>query len=543
MGLTLLGAAFACLGTLHVLVRTSAYGAGIDVDSVSYISIASNLLAGHGFQDFLGNALLPWPPLFPLLLAAVGHLAGIEPHDASRLVNAAAFGLTILAAGLWLRRTVGSRLLAAGATLAVATSPYLDHFASTALTEALFVLLSLLALMHLDSFLNRRPTRTSLALAAACSALAATTRYAGVTVVATGALLLLLQPRQRLVARAGRSAAFAGASLLPLAAVAMRNRLLFGHWDKPSGNPDLGQSVFESLGQVAVLVRSAVVPAGGPEWLAPLLWASAVLLVAVCGAVCVASAGRRSSRRAWNASPLTVLGVFCSVYTIFIVVAVSSGRAWDAADGDGPGMSWHFLIPLYVPLLIAAAVGVDRWIGLAAAGWRTWVKTSVAGVVLAGGAGSLALGTRTSIARTAQAMESGYHGKLFNTAYWDESETIQYLRENPVDASVHANSRFGLLHAQLALKAGEDVIGKYRGFPRQLERAKQRIEEGQVLRLVWFKFDAEVGFEYDEEDLRSLPSMVVEAELADGVVFRATSGSRRAGRSGRPFAGRPPPAR
>lgn len=535
LGLPVLAGTLALLTTVHMLVRTSVYGAGIDVDSVFYISIAANLLAGQGFQDFVGNALHPWPPLFPLLLAAVGFVAEIEPQDAARFINAAAFGLTVLATAAWLSRTVASRLLVLGATLAVATSPYLGHCASTVWTEAPFVLFSLLALMQLDSFQNHRQTRTSLALAILFAALAATTRYAGVAVVATGTLLLLVRPGRLLmrpgrllvgpgrcfVAKVGPAAAFAGISLLPLAATALRNRLLLGAWDTPRGDPELGQSAVESLRQIVVLAQRAVAPADGPEWLAPVLWTSAVLLLVACVATVAASVGRRSSGLLRNVGPARMLCAYCLVYTIFIVAAVSTGRAWDMPGG--PGLSARFLIPLYVPALMIAAVAVDRWLGLRTAGWATWGKGIVAGVMIVGGAGSVAIGARTSFDHTLQALESGHRGKLFNTAYWDESETIRYLRENPVDVPVHANSRFGLLHAVLAQKSGDHVIGKYRGLPKELERLKERIESGRLAYFVWFKFDAEVGYEYDEQDLRSLPGATVAAELTDGVVFRATS--------------------
>ena len=524
----MLAGTLALLTTVHMLVRTSVYGAGIDVDSVFYISIAANLLAGQGFQDFVGNALHPWPPLFPLLLAAVGFVAEIEPHDAARFINAAAFGLTVLATAAWLSWAVASRLLVLGATLAVATSPYLGHCASTVWTEAPFVLFSLLALMQLDSFRNHRQTRTSLALAILFAALAATTRYAGVAVVATGTLLLLVGPGRllggpgrRFVAKVGPAVAFAGISLLPLAATALRNRLLLGAWDTPRGDPELGQSAVESLWQIVVLAQRAVAPADGPEWLAPVLWTSAVLLLVACVATVAASVGRRSSGLLRNVGPARTLGAYCLVYTIFIVAAVSTGRAWDMPGG--PGLSARFLIPLYVPALMIAAVAVDRWLGLRTAGWATWGKRVVAAVVIVGAVGSVAIGARTSFDHTLQALESGHRGKLFNTAYWDESETIRYLRENPVDVPVHANSRFGLLHAVLAQKSGDHVIGKYRGLPKELERLKERIESGRLAYFVWFKFDAEVGYEYDEQDLRSLPGATVAAELTDGVVFRATS--------------------
>ena len=118
---TLLIAVLAGLGTAHILVRTATYGAGISEDSVDFLFSAMNFLAGGGWLHLTGAPLTEWPPLFPLLLAAFGWV-GIEPLEAGRLINATAFGLTILAAGCWLRSNLRSRLLVLAATAALAAS-------------------------------------------------------------------------------------------------------------------------------------------------------------------------------------------------------------------------------------------------------------------------------------------------------------------------------------------------------------------------------------------------------------------------------------
>lgn len=183
--ISLLTILVAVLGAVHVLIRTSTYGATISPDSVLYLSVAANLSAGEGLRDFTGLDPLYHPPFFPILLSALG-LAGIGPADAGRLVNAVAFGLIILLSGLYLRRTLASPLLAAGATLVLATSFNLNHFASGILTEPSFILFALLALILLESFLRQRAAWPSLVAAAAFSALAAATKFAGVAVIFTG---------------------------------------------------------------------------------------------------------------------------------------------------------------------------------------------------------------------------------------------------------------------------------------------------------------------------------------------------------------------
>ena len=150
----LLIAILAGLGTAHILVRTAIYGPAVTNDSVHYLSTAINFLAGEGWRDFLGEPLVSWPPLFPLLLSAGGWV-GIEPFAAGRWINALAFGLTILVAGGWLRFALRSRLLVLAATATLAASLPLSELASSFMTEPLFVLFTLLALVQLASFLHR----------------------------------------------------------------------------------------------------------------------------------------------------------------------------------------------------------------------------------------------------------------------------------------------------------------------------------------------------------------------------------------------------
>ena len=187
------------LGTAHILVRTATYGAEVNFNSVDYLSTAINFLAGEGWRDLLAVPLVARPPLFPLLLVAGGWV-GIEPFAAGRWINATAFGLTILAAGYWLRSNLRSRELALAAPGAIAVSLPLSELASFLMTESLFVLFTLLALLHLASFLHRR-TAAFLYWAAGLTALAAVTHYAGVVLIGAGLLMLLVRRTPPLAAR------------------------------------------------------------------------------------------------------------------------------------------------------------------------------------------------------------------------------------------------------------------------------------------------------------------------------------------------------
>ena len=220
---------FAGLGTAHILVRTAPYGTAVGTDSVYFLSTAINFLAGEGWRDFQGSPLVGWPPLFPLLLATGGWV-GIEPFAAGRWINATAFGLTILVVGCWLRSNVRTRWLGLAATVSITTSLSLSEFASRLMTDSLFALFALLALVQLASFFHRGG-RTPLLLGAVCTALAALTRYPGVVLIGTGVLLLLVRRAPSLAARLKDAIVFGAISFFPLALVLTYNYAV-------SGNPD-----------------------------------------------------------------------------------------------------------------------------------------------------------------------------------------------------------------------------------------------------------------------------------------------------------------
>ena len=52
--------------------------------------------------------------------------------------------------------------------------------------------------------------------------------------------------------------------------------------------------------------------------------------------------------------------------------------------------------------------------------------------MLVGGSWHIGVSARQNLRLTAEALESGYIGKSFNTAYWEDSELVEYVRANPV---------------------------------------------------------------------------------------------------------------
>ena len=502
------------LGTTHILVRTATYGAAIITDSFFFLSTALNFLAGEGWRDFLGDPLVWWPPLFPLLLAALGWV-GIDPLEAGRWINAAAFGLTILAAGCWLRSNLRSQWLALVATAIITASLPLSDIASYLLTDALFVLFTLLALMQLATFLNRK-TAAPLWWAAVCTALAALTRYPGVVLIGTGVLVLLVRRAPPLAARLKDAVVFGAVSSLPLAGVLTHNWAISGTLTGPRS--ESGHSLFDSLSQAADVFRAWVMPYDAVEWFAYLLWWATGLVVVAAGAVVVwsgRSIGMDGKSASFGLGPVLPFGVFAVAYLVFVVVVVPL-----VTPSEFPA---RYLLPVYVPLLLAAVLLLDRFLSSKAAGWVGAVRYGLASLVVLGALAHIGFSARENLRRTAQAYGAGYQGNFY-AAYWQQSETLNYIRNHHIEGRIYSN------HGPLAWLGDRTAApGKYQpvravGLSRLARQMMQWTKDGIGAHIVWFRAFGDQGFYgYDLIDLRVLPGVETVADLSDGAVFRVTT--------------------
>ena len=498
---TLLIVVLAGLGTAHILVRTATYGAEVNYESVIYLSTALNFLAGEGLRNFRGEPLTSHPPLFSLLLAAFGWV-GIDPLEAGRWVNATIFGLTILVAGVWLRSNLQSRLLALATTATLAVYLPLTHSASVLRTEPLFVLLTLLALIQLAAFLNRK-TVAPLWQAAVFTALAALTRYAGVAQIGVGILILLP------LARLKHTLVFGAVSSLPLLAVLARNWVVTGDLTRATGPRPApsGQSLSDGLNQIVEVFCQWVVPPKTPDGLAYLLWL-AVAAVGLAGVAIIL----RGRRHGLEAAPLGAIpfGAFTVGYIAFLVVVVplTVGQIIDS----------RYLLPIYVPLLLAAVLLLDRFLSIKAASRVAAVRYVVASLVLLGTLTHVGFSARENLRLTTQAHVAGYRYWSYNTARWQHSELLNYIRDNHIEGRIYSNMSNLAWFADRA--AAQDKLGKYRLVPPKMGWAE--LEAGA--RIVWFyRYYNRSYLGHDDLDLRVLPGMEIVAELADGVVFRRTA--------------------
>ena len=505
--LTLLLAAIAVLGAGLVLAREATYGVGLHFDSAWYLTTARNLLEGDGFVQAGGVRYENWPPLYPLLLAAAT-LGAFDPYEAAGPLNAAAFGLAVLAAGRYLRARLASRALAAWGSLAIALFAPLADAASLALSEAPFVLFSTLALTQADRGPGgggRAPPRR----AAAFAALACLTRYSGLAVVAAVLLLLAARRGVPIAERARSGAAFAAIALAPLGLWVLRNLLASG---RPAGvrypnrEPlsDIPGAVLAVLGEWALPGAS-----GGVRLLAAAGAGAALLALGVAVAALLVRPGRAA---AWaGRDGFCLFGAF-ALLSLLAVAAV-------AATSMVSIHTERYYVPLYVPLLVAALLVIDRLP-------RTPLppRTALAAArpaVLALLALWLALQLPLSVRAVAEANE----GSTRDRRDWAATDVVRYAAEAPIGGRVHLN----LPRRGLFAEAGLPIEGRWLHPAREARQAIGDAADGD--HVAWFHgWLPSAVFRYGAADLRGLPELEVVAELSGGVLLRVDRSADHAAR-------------
>lgn len=518
-------AGIAALGVAHILLRTSVFGITINDDGVLYLSTAESLIAGEGLRTYSDNRFLLWPPLYPLLLAAIG-VVGADVVEAGRLLNATALGAIAFLVGLWLITELRHRVLALGAAASIAVSLPLSHVSSYLITEPLFCLFILLALMHLHSFLNRG-SKAALALSILFAGLTAATRYIGGIVVIAGVLMLLFRRGRPLSKKLRQAALYGALASIPVALAMVRNWMVAGRPIGTRAGDASGYSPFDSLHQLLDAVYVGMMPTAAPVWVGPLLLATIGLIA--LGAAIVWMSARK-------AMPRTRQGSIAAAYPCAVFAAAYLG-ALVLLSGATTGeiVSARYIAPTFVPLVVVATFLLDRFMALKAHGALAFVKHIVATVLIAGWAANLGMASLANAQLTDRALTTGYHG--YTTAAWRQSATISHLRANPIPGPLYSNDPaavYYLVTAPTRVKYIPNVK-----TPEECHAWLQRVKEAGGAHVVWFR--TRPRWSHDEVvtrdqakltkawrntrrrcDIGTLPNAkaTVIAELSDGVIYR-----------------------
>ena len=189
------------LGMIAILlgaVATSKYGAGVASDSTKYLSVAQNLLEGKGLYDHKGAPLLSWPPLYPIILAGLSGLSGLDVFVVGWYLNVFLLGLNVFLSGVIFYRVFPDQpLYAYLASLFVLLSISALRIHATISSDPFYLTLTLAFLIAVDGYIKQRSYR-AFAWMLVLSVLAPLLRYVGLAITATAGIVILIENRNAL---------------------------------------------------------------------------------------------------------------------------------------------------------------------------------------------------------------------------------------------------------------------------------------------------------------------------------------------------------
>ena len=433
------------------------------------MSAADSLADGDGLAVYHDDALVSFPPGFPLLLAALAEIFGVSAVTAARVANAVILGLIVVAAWLVLRRLASSAAIRVAGVLLVAAATTLHTDSSRVWSEPLFVLLTLLALLALNEAM-RQPDRRGLA------------RGGGARGVE-----LLLHPLHRggrhcqwmrrptrvggssQVAAAARAAAFAVIAGAGPAAWIVRNLSVSDtvSGERASEARSFVQNAEDAVDGLGALVAPSAVSV------------REVVLVLLCAVIVAALFQLRATGLGGARRFVWLLAAFVALYVVVVVVISSTTQVDPLTD--------RLLSPVFVPLVGLGVAVLDR----ATVRWRErggpYLALLAPGALLLCAAG-LAWGTAEAGRVTADGF--GYAAPRWRDS--DLAATVERAKLPPTVYSNVPDALFLLTSIDARCWPEELVMGGYcSGFPpprTDLTDLERQIGTEPVA-LIWFTPD------------------------------------------------------
>lgn len=334
-------AAIAAFFLIQLLAHHS--GIGVSPDSVTYLSVANNLHSTGSLVDFNHDPLVVFPCFYPAFLS-INLLLSKQLITFIPIVNGLLFGVMIFLSGRIMDRFISmSRLYKCILLACFILSPCLLEVYSMLWSETIYLLLLLFFFIGLKRYLENHMF-SSLFFISIIAGIACITRYAGVTVVGTGALLILIDHKARIASRVRNILLFGFISCLPLAINLIRNRLVGGTLTgfRERSNISL-RHILENYGLVF------------RDWL-PFFGHASALAICITTAIVIGFgiAVFFVFQAKSFASYESISIIFFLSYTIFIICGACISRFEE--------INSRLLSPCFIPFLWGATGWVPRWI-------------------------------------------------------------------------------------------------------------------------------------------------------------------------------------
>ncbi|MEO8763273.1 MAG: hypothetical protein ABI416_03260 [Ginsengibacter sp.] len=397
----------ALAGFIIIILFTRHGGIGLCPDGVMYSTAAENLRANGKLWDFTNSPLVEFPLFYPVFLSSIMFFTGLNPLAFAPLLNAFLFGTIIYLSGTIMDQFLQTSKWYKRALLScIALSPCLLEVYSMMWSETLFILLVLLFMMAMHRYFQSYSRRVLIA-GAIIASMAAVTRYAGITIVGFGAILLLLDMNLTLRRKIGDIIIYSLISPLLLVINLTRNYAVTGI---VTGNRVRSITTMGDNMHYAGSVFYDWLPFFNGHYKGAGLLA--LLLIAALVFMCVKQLlveGRPVTYEYMAAS-------FSLFYLLFMVVIASISKF--------ETLNSRFLSPVFIPLIWACSNGISSLFKRAGGINKTWWVIGAV-IFLSFQYGQLAADYETWDG----VKDAGIPG--YTEDPWKYSATVQFIHKNP----------------------------------------------------------------------------------------------------------------
>jgi hypothetical protein len=396
----------AIIGFYAIHLFTAYSGVGLSPDSIMYASTATNIQAHGSLLTFNKTPLVFFPVFYPFFLGVIQFISRVDPIKAGATINAFLFAGVIFTTGWIMQKFVAhSRVYKWIILAAIILSPGLLEIYTFLWSETLFILEILFFIVAYWHYLQTRTTK-ALLIVAIITAISCITRYAGVTIVGTGGLLLLLDNELTIRKKIENILIFGSVSVSLLAANLLLNRLSTG---LSTGTREPSITPFsKNLHYFGTVIC---------DWgsLSKAAYPFAILIAAVILLSLIGILVWKTYKKHINSYENIVIA-FAVVYGLFIVISASISRY--------EPINSRLLAPMFIPLLIACTSWVPDVLLLV----KSKIKYALAGIAVIMMLAFEYASYQTDWQRYDDENDYGVPG--YSDDDWNKSEFVVYLKQH-----------------------------------------------------------------------------------------------------------------
>jgi hypothetical protein len=394
------------IGFYAIYLYTEYSGVGISPDSIMYASTATNMQAHASLITFNQTPLTFFPVFYPFFLGVIQFFSKVDPITAGATINQFLFAAVIFTSGWIMSKFISHSMIYKWLILAaIILSPGLLEVYTYLWSETLFILEVMFFIIAYWRYLQTHSIKWLL-ITAIITAISCITRYAGVTVIGAGGLMLLLDNKLPLKKKIGHILLFGAVSISLLVANLVLNRINTGlstGTREPSITPFVQNlryfgSVMCDWGSLSKDAHPFSV-----------LIATVILLALIGILTWKTFKGRINSYE-------NIVIAFAVVYGLFIVISASISR-YEAINS-------RLLAPMFIPLLIACTSWVPDVLRLIRSKWKYALSGIAIILMLAFEYASY----QTDWQRYDDEGDYGVPG--YSDDDWNKSEFVVYLKQH-----------------------------------------------------------------------------------------------------------------